>query len=81
MGCLGGYDAGTWFSHQGSYTIPILVGYNLSNLRMEMITDLFELVSVSSILLKLKSYPKNEEGKTIVKNITFITSGGGYWDY
>ncbi|MNR65184.1 hypothetical protein D3C85_1881130 [compost metagenome] len=56
---------------EGRYEIPIVAGYKINEGKMEMLTDFFELVSVSSEMLKVKSYPKTEGGKTTVTNITF----------
>lgn len=78
MDCVSEYNVGTWTLHEDKYTIPIVVGYKMNDVKMEMITDFFELVSVSSTELKVKSYPKSEEGKITVTNITFINDGPGW---
>lgn len=71
--CVDGYAEGTWSVDDGRYKIPIVVGYKINDGIIEMDTDFFELESAAGTVLKLKSYPKNEEGKTTVTNITFVT--------
>jgi hypothetical protein len=78
-GCVGAPTNETWSLLEGKYRIPIVATYRVNDGKIEMKTDIFDVVSVSSTVLKLKSYPKIEEGKTTVINITFINNNE--WGY
>ena len=76
-GCDVTYFQETWTLLEDRYRIPIVVGYKIINGKTELVTDFFELVSISDTELKLTSYPKTEGDKIIVINI-ILTKG---WDY
>ncbi len=78
-GCVAAPTSGTWSLVEGKYKIPIVAAYTINDGKIEMKTDFFDVVSVTSTVLKLKSYPKIEEGKTTVTTITFINNNG--WAY
>lgn len=74
-GCVTAPTKGTWSVNEGSYKIPIVASYKVNDGKIEMKTDFFDVVSISDTTLKLRSNPKNEDGKTIVTNITFKYGG------